>query len=375
MVNQSENQDLNCDNDLNDIIGQIDKEFGTGSLMPGLKAGALVHVDVFPTNIAAIDVALGCGGVPQGRILEIFGPESSGKTTTCLQLVAACQTHYFKNKKRYGRVVFIDAEHALDPDWATKIGVNMSKLAISQPGNGEEALKIAEKLTKTGKVDLIVVDSVAALTPKAEIDGEIGDHHVGAQARMMSQAMRKLVSLCAKTKTTIIFINQVREKIGVMFGNNQVTPGGRALKFYSSIRGEISKGSALKDGDTVIGFRPSLKFIKNKVAAPFTRAEYDICVGAKERPICGIDKMSSLIDIGARKDVGIITIKGSWYAYGDMKLGNGMSNASMFLRNNETLANTIREEIYAKVFGNVDGSKLLPDPIDNDIIDSDDSVE
>lgn len=359
------------DEDFDDTIALIDKEFGAGTIIQGRETGALVAVDIFPSGVASIDIALGCGGIPQGRMMELFGPESSGKTTTCLQLVAACQKHYFPKKERYGRVVFIDAEHALDPEWATKIGVNMNKLAISQPGYGEEALRIAEKLILSKKVDLIIIDSVAALVPKAEIDGEVGDHHVGTQARMMSQACRKMSGICNKTKTTIIFINQIREKIGVMFGNPETTPGGRALKFYASIRAQISKGSALKDGDVTVGFRPSLKFIKNKVAPPFTTAQFDICVGTKERPVYGIDGMASLIDVGSRPDLKIITRSGSWFSYGDLRIGNGMSNASMFLRENEDIAEKIREEIYSKVFGNIDNTELEPESIEDEILDDD----
>lgn len=371
MAKKKETDPIENADDFDDVLAMIDKEFGEGTIMSGRGTGSLVAVDTFPSGVAAIDVALGCGGIPQGRMMELFGPESSGKTTTCLQLVAACQKHYFPKKERMGRVVFIDAEHALDPDWATKIGVDMDRLAISQPGNGEEALRIAEKLVLSRKVDLIIIDSVAALVPKAEIDGEVGDHHVGAQARMMSQACRKLSGICNKSKTTIIFINQIREKIGVMFGSNETTPGGRALKFYASIRAQISKGSALKEGEVTVGFRPSLKFIKNKVAPPFTSAQFDICVGTPQRPIYGIDGMASLIDVGGRSDVGVITKRGSHFKYGDKTLGNGLANASGFLRENEDLAETIREEIYGKLFGSIDNTELQPESIDDEIMDDD----
>lgn len=371
MAKKDKKKDQNSD-DFSDVFATIEKEFGSGTLIQGRDIGALVAVDIFPSGVPSIDIALGCGGIPQGRVIEIYGVESSGKTTACLQFAAACQKHYFPKKERYGRVVILDAEHALDPEWATKIGVNMDKIILSQPGNGEEALNIAERLIKSNKVDLIIVDSVAALIPKAEIDGEIGDHHVGAQARMMSQAMRKIAGACSKSKTTIIFINQVREKIGVMFGNPEVTPGGRALKFYASIRGSISKGTALKEGDTVIGFRPTIKFVKNKVAPPFTSAQFDICVGSPLRPVYGIDEMASLLDVGTRSDIGVISKGGSWFSHGDMRLGNGISNASTLLRENKELADTIREEIYNKVFGEIDNTGLEPESIDDEILDDDD---
>lgn len=345
----------------------INSEFGAGALIDG--AQQYIKVDVFPSGVPSIDVALGCKGIPQGRIIEIYGLESSGKTTTCLQLMAACQKHYFPKKERTGRVVLIDAEHAFDPDWAQKIGVDLSKLAISQPNSGEEALRIAEKLVKSRKVDLIVIDSVAALTPQSEIDGEIGDSSIGAQARMMSQAMRKMVSFCAKTMTTIIFINQVREKIGVMFGNPETTPGGKALKFYASVRGSISKGSALKDGDDTIGFRPTIKFVKNKVGRPFTSASFDICVGHKKRPVCGIDGLASLIDVAS--DVKIITKNGSHFKYDGSVLGNGMNQAVKFLTENQELVEKIREETYSKIFGNIDQAELSPGSIDDELIDDD----
>lgn len=335
--------------DFDSLLDSINKEFGDGTLMAG---NITIDVETFPSNIASIDVALGCKGIPRGRIIEIFGPESSGKTTTTLELIAACQKHFFEDRSRYGRVVFIDAEHALDPEWASKIGVDTQKLLISQPNSGEEALAIAQKLAKSGKVELIVVDSVAALTPKSELEGEIGDHHVGAQARMMSQAMRILASNCNKTKTTIIFINQVREKIGISYGSPEVTPGGRALKFYSSIRGSISKGSAIKHGDVVIGFRPTIKFVKNKVGPPFTKAEFDICFGIEPRLIYGIDKEMSIIDVGVAHK--ILKQKGSWYYYNEETLGNGASKAVETLRNNSDLCNRIKEDIKIKVFGPAD---------------------
>lgn len=329
------------------LIDQINGEYGDGSLMSGQTT---IDVDFFPSGVAAIDIALGCKGIPRGRIIEIFGPESSGKTTTTLELIAACQKHYFEDKSRYGRVVFIDAEHALDPIWANKIGVDVQKLIISQPNSGEEALAIAEKLTKSEKIDLIVVDSVAALIPKSELEGEIGDQHIGAQARMMSQAMRKLAGACHKSNTTIIFINQVRDKIGISYGSPEVTPGGRALKFYASVRGSISKGSAIKIGDTTVGFRPTIKFVKNKVGPPFTIAQFDICFGLDIRPVFGIDKIMSIVDAGVANK--IIEQRGSWYYYGSETLGNGANNVFLSLNNDPKLLNKIKDSIYQKVFGN-----------------------
>jgi len=334
-----------------------DKDYGDGTIMIG--RGAIIAVDVFPTGVATIDKALGVGGLPLGRTMELFGTESSGKTTTCLQFIAACQQYYFPKKKRNGVAAFIDAEHAFDPIWAEKIGVDMDTLIMSQPGSGEEALQIAEIMAKSKLVDLVVIDSVAALTPKAELMGEIGDHHVGAQARMMSQAMRKMVAVTSKSGCTIIFINQIREKIGVMFGNPEVTPGGRALKFYTSIRAQISKGSAIKDGDVTIGFRPKIKFIKNKVAAPFTSAEYDICVGHSSRPIHGIDVIASLLDAGL--DEKIITKKGNFYWFGKENLGNGRNRALKLLRAEEKLTAELKKQIYDGLFSHTSKEDCIPE--------------
>lgn len=368
--NKKEKDPIEDSKDFEEALGYIENEFGKESITTGRGIGSIVNVDVFPTGVAAIDLALGCGGLPQGRMIELFGAESSGKTTTCLQIIASCQKHYFPKKQRYGRVVFIDAEHALDPEWAEKIGVDMEKMAISQPDSGEQALRIAERLIKSKKVDLIVIDSVAALIPQAELEGQIGDHHVGAQARMMSQSCRMLRGICSKTLTSIIFINQIREKVGIIFGSPEVTPGGRALKFYASVRGQISKGSALKDSDSTIGFRPTVKFVKNKVGPPFTSAQYDICVGHKSRPIYGIDCMASLIDVA--KTAGIITMKGNFYRYNDKPLGNGLGQASMALHDNTELAEDIRKETYDKLFGSINEADLKPESIDDEIIDSDD---
>jgi len=360
--------------DYDGVLQEIEKEFGDGSIVRG--RGVFKKVDKFPSGVMSIDIATGCGGIPQGRIIEFFGQESSGKTTTCLQIIAACQKHYFQKKERYGEVVFIDAEHALDIDWAEKCGVNTELLAISQPDSGEKALKMAEKFAHSGKVDLIVIDSVAALTPEAEINGEIGDTHIGLQARMMSQACRMLNNACSKSNTTIIFINQIREKIGVLFGSPNVTPGGKALKFYASVRMEINKGSSLKENDITVGFRPKLKIIKNKVGPPFTSAEYDICVGNPIRPVFGVDCMSSLLNVATDSDIcggkKVIEQRGSNYYYEGEKLGNGAGKACETLRNNPELANKICNEIYSVMFGDVDNTEIEPDSIDDEIIDSDD---
>lgn len=309
--------------------------------------GAIVNVDVFSTGVASIDIALGCGGLPQGRIIELYGAESSGKTTTCLQFIAACQQHYFEKKDRTGVAAFVDAEHALDPTWAARVGVNMDELLVSQPDSGEEAHTIVERLVESGLVDLVVVDSVAALIPQSILDGEIGDASIGKLAQLMSKAMGRLKGICNKSKATVVFINQVREKIGVMFGNPEVTPGGRALKFYASVRAEVRKGSPIKDGDVVLGFRPSIKIVKNKVAAPFMSGEFDICVGTSQRPIYGIDTVGSLFDVA--KSDGIITKKGNFFQYNDSSLGNGSTNAIAALRSNQELVEEIRKKIYERI--------------------------
>ncbi|MDB4490170.1 recombinase RecA [bacterium] len=324
----------------------INKQYGEGSVMKG--RGSILNVETFPTGVASIDRALG-KGIPSGRIIEIYGPESHGKTTTTLEIVAACQAHTFssgKNKKK-GVAAFIDAEHALDPEWAANIGVNMDELLLSQPDSGEEAFDIIETMARSGLVDLIIVDSVAALVPKAELEGEIGDHHVGAQARLMSKGLRKIKGLCNNTKTTIIFINQIREKVGVMFGSPEVTPGGRALKFYASIRGEVRKVGALKDGDDVVGVRTKIKIIKNKVAPPFVTAEFDICVGNAKRPVHGIDKISSLLDEAVDKK--IVGKSGSWYSYKGDKFGNGANQAVKNLMGNKDLMSSIKKDLYEEI--------------------------
>jgi len=332
-------------NNLDDLQKLLSKEFGDGIVMRG--RGSIVKVDAFPTDVASIDIALGCGGIPLGRIVELFGAESSGKTTTCLQFISACQKHYFSEKSRYGVAAFIDAEHALDPIWASKVGVNFDDLLVSQPDSGEEALTVVERMVDSGLVDLIVVDSVAALTPKAVLDGEVGDSTMAALAQLMSKAMNRLKGKCNHSKTTVIFINQVREKVGIVFGNPELTPGGRALKFYASIRAEVKKGSPIKHDDVIVGFRPSIKIIKNKVAPPFLIGEYDICVGMKERPVFGIDTVASLLDVAVSKN--IVTRNGSFFIYGDLRLGNGFNNATKYLRSDNKVLTELKSKIYDQI--------------------------
>ena len=335
--------------DLNSLKDTIEKEFGSGSIMLGRSS--IVNVDVFSTGVASIDMALGCGGLPQGRIIELYGPESGGKTTTCLQFIAACQKHNFENKGRTGVAAFIDAEHALDPEWAEKVGVDMDRLILAQPDSGEQALTIAERFIDSGLIDLIVIDSVAALIPKAVLDGEVGDSTMAALAQLMSKGTGRLKGKCNATKTTVIFINQIREKVGVMFGSPEVTPGGRALKFYASVRAEVRKGQPIKDGDVVVGFRPTIKMVKNKVAAPFRVGEYDICVGTPQRPICGIDTIASLFDVAVAQQ--LVTRKGSFFTYGDASLGNGTANAVKTLRESERWVNEIKSKIYSGIASNL----------------------
>ena len=314
---------------IDSAIAKIEKQFGKGAIM---KFGdkEFDKVEVISTGCLAIDNALGVGGIPKGRIVEIYGPESSGKTTVALHVVAECQ-------KNGGYCAYIDAEHALDPSYAEKLGVNLADLYISQPDSGEQALEICENLVSTGAIDLVVVDSVAALTPKAEIDGEIGDNFIGLQARLMSQALRKLAAATNKTKSCIIFINQLREKVGVMFGSPETTPGGKALKFYSSIRMDVRKVDVIKDGSDIIGNRTRIKVVKNKVAAPFKVAEFDIMYGE------GISLIGTLIDMAVKKD--IIEKSGSWFSYNGDKIGQGKENAKAYLQANPDVC----AEIEAKV--------------------------
>ena len=315
---------------LDAAISQIEKQYGKGSIMKLGDNSAHMNVETIPTGSLSLDIALGLGGLPKGRIIEIYGPESSGKTTVALHAVAEVQ-------KRGGIAGFIDAEHALDPAYAKNIGVNIDELYISQPDCGEQALEITETMVRSGAVDIVIVDSVAALVPKAEIDGDMGDSHVGLQARLMSQALRKLTAVIRKSNCIVIFINQLREKVGVMFGNPETTTGGRALKFYSSVRMDVRRIESLKQAGEVVGNRTRVKIVKNKVAPPFKEAEFDIMFGK------GISKEGDILDLAA--DCGIIVKSGAWYAYNGDKIGQGRENAKTYLRENPLVC----EEVEAKV--------------------------
>ncbi len=312
-------------------VSQIERQFGKGSIMKLGDRGRL-DVPVISTSLMSIDYALGVGGVPRGRVIEVFGPESSGKTTFALHVVAEAQ-------RQGGVAAFIDAEHALDPDYAKKLGVDVDNLMVSQPDSGEQALEISEILIRSGALDIVVIDSVAALVPKAELDGEMGDSHVGLQARLMSQALRKLTGIVSKTKTSLVFINQIREKIGVMFGNPETTTGGRALKFYASMRVDIRRIGAIKDGDEAVGSRTKLKVVKNKLAPPFRVAEFDVLYGE------GFSREGDLIDLGLAHR--IVDKAGAWFSYGDLRLGQGRENARVFLRDNPDLAREIDLKLRA----------------------------
>jgi len=322
------------DKTLDQVISEIEKQFGKGAIMK-LGESAHMEVDATPSGSLALDIALGVGGYPKGRIIEIFGPESSGKTTVALHAIAEVQ-------KRGGRAAFIDAEHALDPVYAKNLGVNINDLLLSQPDTGEQALEICDALVKSEAVNIIVIDSVAALVPQAEIDGEMGDSHVGLQARLMSQALRKLSGNISKTKTTAIFINQLREKVGVMFGNPETTPGGRALKFYSSIRLDVRRAEQLKNGEAFVGSRTAIKVVKNKVAPPFKSAMVDIIYGE------GISKEAELVDLAA--EAGILEKSGAWYSYKGEKIGQGKDNVRLYLKENNKLAQELEKQIRAKYF-------------------------
>ena len=304
---------------LDAALGQIEKQFGKGSVMKLGDSGKNMNVQTVPTGSLSLDIALGLGGVPRGRIIEIYGPESSGKTTVALHMVAEVQ-------KRGGIAGFVDAEHALDPAYAKNIGVDIDELYISQPDNGEQALEITETMVRSGAMDIIIVDSVAALVPKAEIEGDMGDSHMGLQARLMSQALRKLTGVVSKSNCIVIFINQLREKIGVMFGNPETTTGGRALKFYASVRMDVRRTETIKQGGEVIGNRTRVKVVKNKVAPPFKEAEFDIMFGK------GISREGDILDLAA--NLGIVNKSGAWYAYHDAKIGQGRENAKLYLREN-----------------------------------------
>lgn len=319
--------------DLQEAIDEIKQRFGEGAIMK-LSEARKVDVDVIPTGAISIDMALGVGGVPRGRMIEIYGPESTGKTTLALHIVAEAQ-------KKGGIGAYIDAEHALDPDYGKRIGVNTQELLISQPDSGEQALQILETLIRSGEVDVIVIDSVAALTPKAEIAGEIGEFQIGLQARLMSSALRKLSGLVAQTKTSVIFLNQIRMKIGVMFGNPETTPGGLALKFYSSVRIELRRTAQIKHGDSIIGSRIRAKIVKNKVAAPFKTTEFDIYYSE------GISYEVDLVNTGVRE--GVVEKAGSWLQFEDSKLGQGLDASKNFLKENPSVAKKIREELLKKM--------------------------
>mgnify|MGYP005953140869 CR=1 FL=1 len=315
---------------LDAALGQIEKQYGKGAVMKLGDSAANMNVETIPTGSLSLDIALGLGGVPKGRIIEVYGPESSGKTTVALHMVAEVQ-------KRGGIAGFIDAEHALDPAYAKNIGVDIENLYISQPDNGEQALEITETMVRSGAVDIIIVDSVAALVPKAEIDGDMGDPHVGLQARLMSQALRKLTAAISKSNCIVIFINQLREKVGVMFGNPETTTGGRALKFYSSIRLDVRRIEALKQGGEMVGNRTRIKVVKNKVAPPFREAEFDIMFGK------GISKEGDVLDLAA--SVGIVQKSGAWFAYGGDKIGQGRENAKAYLREHPEIMDEIEHKV------------------------------
>jgi recombination protein RecA len=339
-------EEKNTDKALEQVLKDIEKQFGAGAIM---KLGAEEHIkiDVTSSGSIALDVALGVGGFPKGRIIEIYGPESSGKTTIALQAIAAAQ-------KAGGRAAFIDAEHALDPVYARSLGVDINELLLSQPDTGEQALEICDALVKSEAIDIIVIDSVAALVPQAEIDGEMGDSHVGLQARLMSQALRKLSGTLNKTSTTAIFINQLREKVGVLFGNPETTPGGRALKFYSSVRLDIRRGEQIKQGDQVLGNRTNIKVVKNKVAPPFKTACVDIMYGE------GISHEGELVDIGS--EIGIIEKSGAWYAYRGEKIGQGKENVKLVFKNNPALYKEIETKVREHLFND---QKELPEKTNN----------
>ena len=326
-------EDMDKQKALDTALSQIERAFGKGSIMKLGESGKVVETEVIPTGSLALDVALGIGGLPRGRVVEIYGPESSGKTTLALHVLAEAQ-------RRGGACAFIDAEHALDPIYAGKLGVNTDELLISQPDTGEQALEIADTLVRSGAVDALVVDSVAALVPRAELEGEMGDVHVGLQARLMSQALRKLTSSIAKSRCTLIFINQIRMKIGVMYGSPETTTGGNALKFYASIRLDIRRIGAIKDRDEIVGNHTRVKVVKNKLAPPFKTVEFDIMYGV------GISKVGELLDLGATG--GVIEKSGSWYSYNDQRIGQGRENAKQFLIDNPDIAASIENAVRSQ---------------------------
>jgi recombination protein RecA len=328
--NKSWEKPLDKEKSLELAIKQIEKDFGKGAIMKLGEAQAKLNIEVIPTGALSLDLALGTGGVPRGRIVEVFGPESSGKTTVTLHMVAQAQ-------KMNGIAAFIDAEHALDPVYAKKLGVDVDNLLISQPDNGEQALEIAEALVRSGALDIIIIDSVAALVPKAEIEGDMGDSHMGVHARLMSQALRKLTSFISKSRTTVVFINQIRDKIGVTYGSPETTTGGRALKFYASVRIDIRKGEAIKQGDVLVGNKTKAKVVKNKIAPPFRVAEFDIMYGE------GVSHEGIIVDLGVELD--IINKSGSWYSYGETRLGQGKENVKTFFKENKEITAEIDKKI------------------------------
>lgn len=339
--------DENKKNALATALVQIDKQFGKGSVMRMGDAMINQGIDVVSSGSLALDIALGCGGLPRGRVIEIYGPESSGKTTMTLETIAQMQ-------KIGGTAAFIDAEHALDPIYAEKIGINLDELLISQPDTGEQALEIVDMLVRSGAVDMVVVDSVAALTPKAEIEGDMGDSHMGLQARLMSQALRKLTANIKRSNTLVIFINQLRMKIGVMFGNPETTTGGNALKFYASVRLDIRRIGAIKKGDEIIGNETRVKVVKNKIAPPFKQAEFEILYGE------GVSFLGELVDLGVK--YGFVQKSGSWYSYDNQKIGQGKDNAKTFLKDNPDKAKEIEDKIRAEVFGQANNTRNGANP-------------
>ena len=315
-------------------LGQLEKQFGKGAIMRLGQASLNTSIEVIPTGSIALDMAIGVGGVPRGRVVEIYGPESSGKTTVALHLIAEAQ-------KLGGIAAFIDAEHALDPHYSSRLGVDIDNLLISQPDTGEQALEITEALVRSGAVDIVVIDSVAALVPKAEIEGEMGDSHVGLQARLMSQALRKLTGAISKSNTSVVFVNQIREKVGVLFGNPEVTPGGRALKFYATLRLEIRRVESIKQGNEIVGMRVKVKVVKNKVAPPFRQAEFDLLYGL------GISREGSLIDVAT--DLGVLEKSGAWYSFGDQRLGQGRESVRDHLKQNPETAAIIEAKVRERL--------------------------
>ncbi|PLS20524.1 recombinase RecA [Neptunicoccus cionae] len=352
LLDLTERQSMDKQKALESALGQIERQFGKGSIMK-LGANPVMDVEATSTGSIGLDIALGIGGIPKGRIIEIYGPESSGKTTLTLHCIA-------EEQKKGGVCAFVDAEHALDPTYAKKLGVDLDELLISQPDAGEQALEITDTLVRSGAVSMVVVDSVAALTPKSELEGDMGDHQVGAQARLMSQAMRKLTGSISKSKCTVIFINQIRMKIGVMFGSPETTSGGNALKFYASVRLDIRRTGAIKDRDEVVGNATRVKIVKNKVAPPFKQAEFDIMYGE------GISKRGELVDLGVK--AGIVEKSGSWFSYGDQRIGQGRENAKNFLKENPQVAWEIEDKIRASHGLDFDMPKPAADESADDVI-------